>query len=201
MIVGNSLFLNRRIDNCEAKYIQPIYENYILFENIIKDDTGIGRIMEGIASEYDNKETGYELAVKSYVYGLLTILLRKYSKRSINQKEYVSRMENARRLNSVFDYIDGNYSDNITIDELSGLINLSRYRFCHLFKELTGKTPVEYINMVRVEKASELLERSGMNVSEISSACGFNDPGYFGKVFRKYKSCSPSDILKVRCQG
>ena len=86
MIVGNSLFLNRRIDNCEAKYIQPIYENYILFENIIKDDTGIGRIMEGIASEYDNKETGYELAVKSYVYGLLTVLLRKYSKRSINQK-------------------------------------------------------------------------------------------------------------------
>lgn len=77
------------------------------------------------------------------------------------------------------------------------LLNVSKYHFCHLFKEATGKTVVQYINDVRLDKAYHLLKNTDMNITQISMSVGFNDMNYFSRLFRKYKNVPPS---KVRSQ-
>ena len=68
--------------------------------------------------------------------------------------------------------------------------------FCSFFKTMTAKTPVEYLNNYRVEKAAAMLLSSDSSVTDIAFSCGFNDLSYFIKVFRDLKGISPKKFRK-----
>ena len=76
------------------------------------------------------------------------------------------------------------------------MIHLSEGRFNHLFKEGMGISPLQYINEVRVKKAMNLLKRRENTVAEIADSVGFTDYNHFGRQFRRYYGCPPSEILK-----
>ncbi len=178
--------------NCEQKYITPIAENLILFSNKISGSTTEVECIKGIASEYESKEPGFELSIKSYVYRLLVLLLRNHVDRVLTQKEYKLRTQNLARLNQVLEFIERNYMEKITIDQLTAITCLSRDHFSHLFKKLTGRSVNEYINGMRIDKAEMLIKNTDMNITEIAMATGFNDANYFSRIFRKYKKTPPS---------
>ena len=121
--------------------------------------------------------------------GILTELLIELS-RLVDQKNTPVRF-----IRSI-DYINANYNKNIKVAELAKMENLSEpyYRCC--FKEMTGKTPSEYINDVRINVASSLLEDTDRAVSEIASSAGYNDVYYFIKSFKKKKGITPNKYRK-----
>ena len=184
-------------DICEAKYIMPIANNHIFFKNRINGDKEIINCINKIIKEYEQKEQGFELAIKSYVYGLMVLLLRKYADKVISLKEYNEHNNILERLNKVLVYIEKNYSQSIRMEQMADLINVSAYHFCHLFKRATGKTLTEYVNSVRIEQADIALRNTDMSITEIALANGFNDVSYFSRVFKKYKKKSPSEIRKI----
>ncbi|NJB81359.1 helix-turn-helix domain-containing protein [Wenyingzhuangia aestuarii] len=73
------------------------------------------------------------------------------------------------------------------IDELA----ISRVKCYRLFKEVLGQSPSDVITSLRFQKAAYLLKNKNLNISEISYECGFNDPKYFGKSFKKHFGVSP----------
>ena len=68
--------------------------------------------------------------------------------------------------------------------------------FCRLFKAVTDKTPMEYLNSYRIEKAAAKLLSTDESVTDIAYSCGFNDLSYFIKVFRDFKGISPKQFRK-----
>ena len=74
------------------------------------------------------------------------------------------------------------------------MANMSDYHFCRLFKQITGKSAIDYINRFRVEKSLLLLRKSNCNITEIALSCGFNDTNYFSRTFKKYKHISPTQM-------
>lgn len=196
IIIDPSLYRSSFPDACEIKYISPIASNLILFENKISKDGAVSQCINDIIEEYECKKVGYELAVKASVFRLLVILLRNHVKRVLTQKEYNSRLSNLKRFENVMKYIEDNYTEKITIKELSRIAGLSVFHFCHLFKNLTGKSAGEFINSFRIDKAEELLKSTGLNITEVALASGFNDANYFSKQFKKYKMVPPSMIKK-----
>lgn len=184
-------------ENCEQKYITPIIQNLIQFRNKISGDAEVTGCIEDIMTEWREKLDGYELLIKSSVYRLLGIYYRKYTEKILTEKEYASRINNLERLNRVISFIDKNYMNPMTIAELAQMLCISKYHFCHVFKNLTGKGVNEYINMVRVEQAERLLKNTDMNITEIAMATGFSDANYFSRVFSKYKKIPPSSIRKA----
>lgn len=196
VIIDPSLYKSSFPDACEVKYISPIASNLILFENKISNDDAVSQCIRDIIEEYENKKAGYELAVKASVFRLLVILLRNHVKRVLTQKEYNSRLYKLKRFENVMQYIEDNYAEKITIEELARIAGLSVFHFCHLFKSLTGKPAGEFINSFRIDRAEELLKNTGMNVTEAALACGFSDANYFSKQFKKYKMVPPSMIKK-----
>jgi len=89
------------------------------------------------------------------------------------------------------DYIEGNFSERITIDELAGQSAVSRRSFERRFKKATNNTVIEYLQRVRIEAAKRSFESSRQNVSEVMYNVGYTDTKAFRDVFRKVTGLTP----------
>lgn len=96
----------------------------------------------------------------------------------------------------MLEYMEDHYTDSLRLNQLAGLANMSSQNFCRVFKKLTGKSPMDYFNCLRINKASSLLLNSDLNISEIALAVGFDDSNYFSRIFKQYKKTSPSYLRK-----
>lgn len=168
-----------------------------IFQSMIKGDAYIRELMEDLYREELDKQFGYKLAMMGKIYELITYLLRNYVTENLSERENLRRTQSLKRLNTVLQYIQDNYKETIAISQLADLIHLSEYRFCHLFKESIGKSPLNYINEVRLRMAHRLLEHKDMTISEVATEVGFQDYNNFGRLFRKYYGYPPSRVWEL----
>ncbi len=97
-------------------------------------------------------------------------------------------------------YIQENYSHDISLDDVSRAVNISPYYFSRVFKDESGENFIEYLTRVRVEKAKELLADPSLSVKLISSMCGYSDPNYFSRLFKKQTDMTPREY-RMSVQG
>ena len=90
-------------------------------------------------------------------------------------------------------YIDIHFKEDISLDDLSGMYDISPFYFSKVFKTQTGVTFTDYITGVRVSKARELLEGSNKSMKEICSEVGYSDPNYFSRIFKKHTGVTPTE--------
>lgn len=90
-------------------------------------------------------------------------------------------------------YIQENYSRDISLDEVSGIVNISPYYFSKIFKEETGENFIEYLTRIRIEKAKEILVKPDISVKEAGIRSGYSDPNYFSRIFKKQTDMTPSE--------
>ena len=88
-------------------------------------------------------------------------------------------------------YISQNFNRRITLDETAEHVHLNPSYFSTLFKQSTGSSFKEYLNMVRVEESKRLLSNTDFSIIDIAVAVGFDDQSYFSKVFKKYTGITP----------
>ncbi|MDF2499618.1 MAG: transcriptional regulator, AraC family [Anaerosporomusa subterranea] len=191
-----SFIHSNQIDLCQTKYMTPLVQNRILFRNQIDRDSELLEEVRQLIFEYYRQELGYELAVKAYIYRILVLLLRYYGEQTLSETEKDRQRRTLDRLTPVLEYIDYHYTEKLSLGQLSSLANMSPHYFCRLFKSLTGKSPTEYINHLRLNKAATLLQESSLNITEVAMSVGFNDSNYFSRQFKKYKQVAPSKLLK-----
>lgn len=192
LIADISLLHSKSVDAAETKFITPISQNRILLRNLIVGDTKITECMHAIINEMETREFGFELAIKSELYRLLMLLLRGHVATVLSKDEYAERIKNVERFSPIFQYIDQQYMEDLSVDFLSEIAGLSRFHFSRLFKELSGRTVTEYVTATRLNKADYLLRHSPLSISDIAVATGFNDIYYFSRTFKKHRRMSPS---------
>ena len=88
--------------------------------------------------------------------------------------------------------IIGTYS----LQEMADSVNMSSKYFCRFFQEMTHRTPVDYLNYYRIERASYDLLTTDQSITEVAFNSGFNDLSYFIKTFKKYKGTTPKQYLR-----
>jgi AraC-like DNA-binding protein len=98
------------------------------------------------------------------------------------------------KVSKLFRYIHDNYQRQITLEDMAGVAGMTPKYFCRFFRELTGKRPMEYLNAFRVESAAGMLMSGSHSVGDIAASCGFRDPCYFAKLFKRYRGQSPSEF-------
>ena len=196
------LFLfSNQVDLCQAKFLTPLSQNLIMFKNLIDGDNQILECVKKTIQEYFSNDIGYELAVKSSIYQLIVLLLRKHITKILTNEEFLMKVKNLKRFDSVFKFLEDHYSEKINIKDLADQINISIYHFCRIFKQIAGKTTTNYINGLRMEKAAEFLKEDDLNITEISLKCGFKDINYFSRLFKKYYGISPTNLKKQNSKG
>ena len=109
----------------------------------------------------------------------------------------VMKNRSEQAVQSAINYIENHLNKKITLSQLSSAIHLSDSRFSHVFREYTGKAPIQYINDLRIERAENLLVFSEMTVSEIADFLGFDSVYYFSRLFKKIRGVSPTAFASV----
>ena len=139
--------------------------------------------------EYIAKDVCYKLPIRANIYLMMTSLLRYYC----GSKDESDRMiyHNVLRLRDVITFISEHYCEKIYVERLSDMVNVSPDYFTKMFKSSIGKTPIEYINALRVNRAMELLYTTKKTMTEIADEIGFCNPNYFHKIFKQYMNQSP----------
>ena len=177
-------------------FYKELADKNVIFQSLVERDETIDAIMSAIQKEYSEQRIGYRLICKGELLHLIVHLAREYAAEVLTERESDSRKRRLERLNTVLDYIQMNYTKQISNRELADIIHLSEDRFNHLFKESMGMPPLQYMNEVRMKKAMNLLKRKEGTVLEIADSVGFTDYNHFGRQFRRYYGCAPSEILK-----
>ena len=90
------------------------------------------------------------------------------------------------QLKQDLEFIEKNYANPITLQELSASVSTSPKYFCRFFSEMTHQTPVDYLNRQRIEEACLQLAATDDSITEIAYRNGFNDLSYFIRTFKKY---------------
>lgn len=95
-------------------------------------------------------------------------------------------------------YMNENYHQDISLQELSEMCHISQQHFCRVFRMETGMRPMEYLAQKRMLEAKVLLHTTNRSIAEIGRQTGYRDPTYFGMVFKKYEGISPSQYRKLK---
>ena len=93
-------------------------------------------------------------------------------------------------------YIHEHYREKISIPELAAAAYLSERECYRVFHDCLHMTPVEYIKAYRLQAACQMLAKGQEAVTVISHECGLGSSSYFGKVFREYTHCSPTEYRR-----
>ncbi|MBO9616871.1 MAG: response regulator [Dyadobacter sp.] len=155
------------------------------------------------ANDYLTKPFNFDiLNVKISNLLLLSRLLKNtYSKQiDISKPEPEIVSANEKLLKNILAYIDENLtnSTDLNVEKMSRQLGMSRGTLYNKLLEITGQTPIEFIKTIKLEKAALLLEKSDLNVSQISYATGFASPSYFTKSFKAKFGMLPSEYLHAK---
>jgi two-component system response regulator YesN len=93
-------------------------------------------------------------------------------------------------------FIHENFTNEITLEEVSKSVSISPHYFSRLFKEETSENFIEYLTRVRIQKAKELMKTSNLSIKEICFKIGYADPNYFSHIFKKTEKLTPSEYIK-----
>lgn len=186
------LFYQKKLYD-KIPYIEALLENRLLFQYKIHNDVVLNRLIEVILKEIENPIIGSEIEIQANLFHIAAHLLRHYQQKVLPINH---ALQNADKLRAALSYLETHYQENISLDFLAAIAVMSPQHFCRLFKKLTGRRPMDYINFLRVNKAVFLLNDKKLNVSEIAAVVGFNDINYFSRVFKKYQMVSPTQFQK-----
>jgi AraC-like DNA-binding protein len=98
------------------------------------------------------------------------------------------------QIHRVLGYVRAHLHEPLDVQTLADLAGLSRAHFTRVFTHSEGVSPAEYVLNERMRRAASLLVSSGAAVKQVSRDCGFDDPNYFAKTFRKSYGASPTEF-------
>jgi YesN/AraC family two-component response regulator len=102
--------------------------------------------------------------------------------------------KNSEIIKKAIRYISKNYANSLTLELVANQVHLNPTYFSTLFKQSTGSSFKEYLNMVRVEESKRLLSNTDYSLIDIAIATGFEDQSYFTKVFKRYTGLTPKQF-------
>lgn len=146
-------------------------------------------ILQVIIEELDKKKEGYRSIAAMQVHSLLLLLLRSTTGQ---QKQHLSVMPTKTQVISpVIQYIALHYAENIKVDTMAELCHISATHLRRLFQQIMKCSPMEYLHLVRLEAACQLLFQTELSVLEVGSQVGFSTPTSFTRQFQKHIHTTP----------
>ena len=175
---------------CSTYMQKIIHQEILIYHHFTPKYAEICDIVNSIFDALWMHPAGYEMTVIGQFYHFFGLVFGNHY--------YLESLRKTRRdykrivqLKQVVEFIEKNYANPITLQELSASVSMSPKYFCRFFSEMTHQTPMDYLNRQRIEQACCQLATTDDSITEIAYRNGFNDLSYFIRTFKKYKGITP----------
>jgi AraC-like DNA-binding protein len=204
VVFRSDMLCSSRYDVLQEKFIDPLVKKQYVLPDQIKPDTEWGKEVLLQLAEIIQLNTlkpySFELSTKARIYLILSTIYSHCPSLPLS-RNYEENNYKVERLKQVLNYIHTNYQERIRLKDLAAQVSMSEGHFCRIFKEMMKKTPVDYINYFRTQKAAKLLEKNNKKIFEIAMDVGFDNLSYFIGIFKQYMMCTPSIYRKNYHEG
>ena len=180
---------------CSSAYINPIILSDLTVEPILNPDQS--HLYHSVAKLFETmrrRSPFYELATMSALFDVFEKLY--CCNRIVRPTQTDKRIDQSRRIADMVMWIDRNYTERITLDMLSKQTGLTPNYICRVFKEYTGKSPIEYVNGVRIKNVCYDIKWGQKNITEAALDNGYDDISYFCKVFKRHTGMSAKEYKR-----
>ena len=195
-VVFNIDFIRSRGFQQDA-FLHDVAHHDVMVRPFISDrDADLYYALITMFKSIKKKNEGYQLVTA----GALQQFFGLVQEKTFYTKETVGSIQNQKRtdqLKAVIELIQSKYASPISLEDMANTAGMSPKYFCKVFKTVTHKSPIEYLNIYRIEQACWLIRSTEDELMTISYNCGFNDFSYFIRMFKKCKGTTP---LKYRNQ-
>ena len=175
----------RFIDNS----IKPKGSTQIYYDCIYQNITELMTVLH-------EKMVGYPFKAMNVINGIFYYLVRYGKYEIINKEKQIKETRNMNRLNRIISFMQENFANKISLSTLAETEALDMYYLSHFIKKYLGMSFQQYLNKLRLTKATELLANSDKKNIDICLESGFSDYRYFCKALAKEYQCTPSQYKK-----
>jgi transcriptional regulator GlxA family with amidase domain len=147
-------------------------------------------IVAELENELVARNPGYRFMATAHFERLLGFISRAYADVSKPVARPVTQ------ISEVLACLERHYAEPLAVEDLAKVAGMSPTSLFRLFKEIMGRSPIDYLIRLRIDKAGQMLRRGGMRVGEVSGAVGFNDSNYFARQFRRITGRSPRESAR-----
>lgn len=181
------------LDSVSLKYVYSIMDEAKRSFNIPFSDP-LTKKMEIL----DNASLGGVQMIKCYLEIMLVKIMRRLSQTENQERAFLTENELSDKLvEDVLAYLNENVCSTVTVDDICKKISYSKAYIFKKFKQVTGKTIIDYFTNLKIKKAKELIKEKNLSVKEISLKLGFDTPNYFSKTFKKKTGLTPLEFRKI----
>lgn len=210
LVVYNCMFLPEFIGNInipikllteltDIMLYKSLYPEEIVYSPDLKlageKRSTVENLYERMYLEYQSAGPDYAEILKLLLCELLLLIHRYHKEESMETGTPAARHKHQLILDCI-DYLKVNYSNKITVDELSNYVFLSKSYLSSLFKQVTGSNIVDYLKHIRIEHACRLLIETDLSITEILNSVGYSDYRFFNKSFKKITGMTANEYRK-----
>lgn len=179
------------------KYVDPVIHDIgsaaVLFRPDHDRYVGLHTALQAVIRLFDRQPAFYE---PDMICQLLQIWKVIFHCCSPNDPAAAYEGKELVRIKQILSYLDQNYMNQITLEDISKVINLCPGECSRLFRRYMNVTLFSYLKEYRISRSLDFLAEPGLSVTEVAALSGFSDPNYYTKVFRSIKGCSPRAYRK-----
>jgi len=180
------------------KYIKPVLldEGFSQIISLSKSIFAkeIVNIIDSINDLKRLKPDAYEIDIRVFLYMILKKLYMIH--KLTTGKVSVSIDTNALLYRKILDFIYKNYFKKLSLDDIANAGNISRSKCCILFKKYAQNSPINFLNLYRMEISTSLLKNTNDSISSIALSCGFEQQSYYNRLFLKQYGMTPREYRK-----
>ena len=174
----------------------PVYQSQVIeslnksaFISDEKKDETIADIINLMIDEAKNKKPYYQKKISLQLKALIIELVRKGDV-SLEEEQPV-KGTNMAQIAAALDYINKNYDKPIKAIELANICSMSETHFRRIFEEYINMSPMDYVNLIRIQRACDLMKKTNDSMDMVAVKCGFSTTSTFNRNFKKYLNTSP----------
>lgn len=204
----SSLIFDVNVDGNTSNYLLPLLmftdDSKLVWSKEECDANGLTEIFNNIIKEWKGSKYAKRLAIEIDALRIFLVVTRdiEMCSHTANSKTQKHSKLLTEKIYNAIEFINSNYNRDITLADCAKAISFSYSHFSHMFKQVTGKTFKEYLNMTRINYAERYLLTTDIPITQIATEIGFNNIAYFSAVYKKQKGLSPTDVRKrIRDKG
>ncbi len=175
-------------------FMSDIRTDMLYFDSTHPISKVISSNIELILKEKENKDKGYEMYIQAY---LKLILATLYRNEIFKDDTDCFHYESLTKVLPVIRYIEENYTKDLTLDSLCGIVNMNKSHLCRVFKKAIGITMIDYLNFIRIWNAEKLLATTDEKILNVSMNVGFSNISYFNRTFKQTTGMTPSEYKNI----